>query len=150
MWHLVPISGFGFGWDAWRFVVLPVAIGVLAGVGGPRACTALSFWRRRRDYVRTARQGTVGGSRIVPPRIAQRPHPCAHHRGGSPDALHRQPRIRILLRHSGAGGYTIEAIRAQDFLVVRAMVFLGAVLYIVGLILTDFSYTLADPRVRLQ
>jgi peptide/nickel transport system permease protein len=30
------------------------------------------------------------------------------------------------------------------------MVFLGAVLYIVGLILTDFSYTLADPRVRLQ
>jgi peptide/nickel transport system permease protein len=29
-------------------------------------------------------------------------------------------------------------------------VFLGAVLYIVGLILTDVSYTLADPRVRLQ
>ncbi len=31
-------------------------------------------------------------------------------------------------------------------LVVRAMVFLGSVLYIVGLILTDVSYTLADPR----
>jgi peptide/nickel transport system permease protein len=30
------------------------------------------------------------------------------------------------------------------------MVFLGAVLYVVGLILTDVSYTLADPRVRLQ
>jgi peptide/nickel transport system permease protein len=29
-------------------------------------------------------------------------------------------------------------------------VFLGAVLYIVGLILTDISYTLADPRIRLQ
>ena len=30
------------------------------------------------------------------------------------------------------------------------MVFLGSFLYIVGLIPTDISYTLADPRVRLQ
>ena len=37
-----------------------------------------------------------------------------------------------------------------DVSVVRAMVFLGSVLYIVGLILTDISYTIADPRVRLQ
>jgi len=29
-------------------------------------------------------------------------------------------------------------------------VFLGSVLYIVGLILTDISYTFVDPRVRLQ
>jgi peptide/nickel transport system permease protein len=50
----------------------------------------------------------------------------------------------------GLGSYTIEAIQAQDFLVVRAMVFLGAVLYIIGLIMTDVSYTLADPRVRLN
>jgi len=34
--------------------------------------------------------------------------------------------------------------------VVRSMVFIGSVLYIVGLLLTDISYTLADPRVRLQ
>jgi peptide/nickel transport system permease protein len=34
--------------------------------------------------------------------------------------------------------------------VVRAMVFLGSVLYIIGLILTDISYTLVDPRVRLE
>jgi len=33
---------------------------------------------------------------------------------------------------------------------VRSMVFIGSVLYIVGLLLTDISYTLADPRVRLQ
>jgi peptide/nickel transport system permease protein len=49
----------------------------------------------------------------------------------------------------GLGSYTIEAIQQQDFLVVRAMVFLGAVLYIIGLIMTDVSYTIADPRVRL-
>jgi peptide/nickel transport system permease protein len=50
----------------------------------------------------------------------------------------------------GLGSYTIEAINAQDFAVVRAMVFIGSVLYIAGLLATDISYTLADPRVRLQ
>jgi peptide/nickel transport system permease protein len=30
------------------------------------------------------------------------------------------------------------------------MVFIGSVLYIVGLILTDLSYTLVDPRIRFN
>lgn len=33
---------------------------------------------------------------------------------------------------------------------IRDRVFIGSVLYIIGLILTDLSYTLADPRVRLE
>ncbi|NBU58894.1 MAG: ABC transporter permease, partial [Betaproteobacteria bacterium] len=44
----------------------------------------------------------------------------------------------------------IDAINHQDFAVVRSMVFLGSVLYIIGLVLTDISYTWADPRVRLE
>ena len=50
----------------------------------------------------------------------------------------------------GLGSYMIQAISEQDFAIVRAMVFLGSVLYIVGLVLTDFSYTLVDPRVRFN
>ncbi len=42
------------------------------------------------------------------------------------------------------------AIHHQDFAILRAMVFLGSALHIVGLILTDISYTLVDPRVRLD
>ena len=49
----------------------------------------------------------------------------------------------------GLGSYTIDAIQRQDFAIVRSMVFLGTVLYIIGLILTDISYTIVDPRVRL-
>jgi len=48
------------------------------------------------------------------------------------------------------GSYMIDAIQQQDFAIVRAMVFLGSVLYIVGLVLTDISYTLVDPRVKLK
>jgi peptide/nickel transport system permease protein len=50
----------------------------------------------------------------------------------------------------GLGSYTIDAIQAQDFAVVRSMVFIGSVLYIVGLLLTDLSYTVVDPRIRLE
>ncbi|MGE5947137.1 MAG: ABC transporter permease subunit, partial [Betaproteobacteria bacterium] len=50
----------------------------------------------------------------------------------------------------GLGSYTIDAINAQDFSVVRSMVFIGSVLYIVGLILTDISYTVVDPRIRFE
>jgi peptide/nickel transport system permease protein len=50
----------------------------------------------------------------------------------------------------GLGSYTIEAIQKQDFAIVRAMVFLGSALYILGLLLTDLSYTLVDPRIRLS
>jgi peptide/nickel transport system permease protein len=50
----------------------------------------------------------------------------------------------------GLGSYTIEAIQGQDFAVVRSMVFVGSVLYILGLLLTDLSYTLVDPRIRFH
>jgi peptide/nickel transport system permease protein len=50
----------------------------------------------------------------------------------------------------GLGSYTIDAIGSQDFAVVRTMVFLGSLLYIVGLILTDISYTIVDPRIRFE
>jgi len=50
----------------------------------------------------------------------------------------------------GLGSYTIDAINRQDFAIVRSMDFLGSVLYIFGLLLTDISYTFVDPRVRLS
>ena len=49
----------------------------------------------------------------------------------------------------GLGGYTITALGAQDFAIVRAMVFLGSVLYIIGLLLADICYSIVDPRIRL-
>ena len=50
----------------------------------------------------------------------------------------------------GLGSYTIDAINQQDFAIVRSMVFLGSVLYMLGLLLTDIAYTLVVPRVHLQ
>jgi peptide/nickel transport system permease protein len=153
LWHLVPISGFGYGFDAWRFVLLPVGIAVLAGVGAStRLYRTLFLEEIGKDYVRTARAKGLSEARVLFRHVL--------HNGLIPVLTGVVVAIPTLFIGSlvlesffgipGLGSYTIEAIRNQDFLVVRAMVFLGAVLYIVGLILTDVSYTLADPRVRLR
>ena len=51
---------------------------------------------------------------------------------------------------AGMGDMLFTAILSQDFPVIRAMVYMGAFLYMTGNILTDISYALADPRIRLE
>jgi peptide/nickel transport system permease protein len=142
MWHLVPISGYGGGLDAWRFLVLPVVIGVIAGIGGS-PLVSHHLHRRGGQGLRAHRagQGLVRAAGAVPACAEERDDPDPDRRGGGDSvAVHGQPDHRILLWHPGLGSYTIDAINAQDFPVVRAMVFIGSLLYIVGLILTDVSY----------
>src|SRR5262249_56624082 len=50
----------------------------------------------------------------------------------------------------GLGSMTVDAINANDFATLRTMVFIGSLLFILGQILTDLSYVLVDPRVRLE
>ena len=50
----------------------------------------------------------------------------------------------------GLGSMTVEAIHGNDFSTLRAMVFIGALLFVGSQIATDVSYTLVDPRIRLE
>ena len=153
LWHWVPISGYIPGWDAWRFLILPVAIGVMAGIGGgTRLYRTLFIEEANKDYVRTARAKGVSETAVLFKHILPN--------GLIPILTSVVVVIPSLFMGSllmesffgipGLGSYTLDAIQAQDFAIVRSMVFLGSVLYIVGLILTDISYTLVDPRVRLS
>lgn len=153
LWHLVPISGYLSGADAIRFLILPVIIGVIAGIGGgTRLYRTLFLEEANKDYVRTARAKGVSELSVLFRHILPN--------GLIPVLTSVVVVIPSLFMGSllmesffgipGLGSYTLEAIQAQDFAVVRSMVFLGSVLYIIGLILTDISYTLADPRVRLS
>ena len=152
LWHLVPISGFAGGPDAIKFVVLPVAIGVVSGIGaGARWYRTIFLEEMNRDYVRTARAKGLTESVVLFRHVLKN--------GMIPILTGAVVVIPMLFLGSllmesffgipGLGSYTIDAIQSQDFAIVRSMVFLGAVLYIVGLLLTDISYTLVDPRVRL-
>ena len=153
LWRLVPISGFSAGIDAWKFVILPVAIGVVSGIGSSARWYRTIFLEEiGKDYVRTARAKGLSELTVLFRHVLRN--------ALIPILTGVVVVIPLLFMGSlltesffgipGLGSYTIDAIGAQDFAVVRAMVFIGSVLYIVGLILTDLSYTLVDPRVRLQ
>ena len=153
VWHLVPISGFGQGTDAARFALLPVVIGVVGGIGGSvRWYRTIFLEEITRDYVRTARAKGLS-ERVVLFRHVLRNALIPILTGVVvviPSLFLGSLLTESFFGIPGLGSYTIDAINAQDFSVVRAMVFIGSVLYIVGLLLTDISYTIADPRVRLQ
>jgi peptide/nickel transport system permease protein len=153
VWNLVPISGYASGPDAFKFAVLPVAVGVASGIGsGARWYRTIFLEEMGKDYVRTARAKGLAETAVMFRHVLKN--------GMIPiltGAVVVIPTLFMgaLIAESffgipGLGSYTIDAIQAQDFSVVRSMVFLGSVLYILGLLLTDVSYTMVDPRVRLE
>ena len=153
VWHLVPISGYAEGLTAAKFVILPVIVSVLAGIGSSARWYRTIFLEEyTRDYVRTARAKGLS-ERFVLFRHVLRNALIPILTGAVvviPALFMGSLLIEAFFGIPGLGSYTIDAINAQDFAVVRAMVFIGSALYIVGLLLTDISYTLADPRIRLQ
>jgi peptide/nickel transport system permease protein len=149
-----PISGFDPSPAVvLRFLALPWMIGLLSGVGGDvRFYRTVFVEETGRDYVRTARAKGCGDGRIM-----------AHH-------VLRNAMIPILTRVvvaipflfmgslllesffgiPGLGSMTVDAIHGNDFATLRTMVFIGALLFVLGQIATDIGYTLVDPRVRLE
>lgn len=151
--HLVPISGYQHGLPAWRFLILPVAVGIVSGIGTyTRLYRAFFLEEVGRDYVRTARAKGLSEIAVLFRHVLK--NALIPILTGIvvviPTLFLGNLVLESFFGIPGLGSYTIDAINAQDFAVVRSMVFLGAVLYIVGLILTDISYTLVDPRVRLE
>ncbi|MAW48668.1 MAG: peptide ABC transporter permease [Gammaproteobacteria bacterium] len=151
--HLVPISGYAHGYEAIKFLVLPVIISVLYGIGsGTRWYRSLFLEEIEKDYVKTAKSKGLSESAVLFNHVFKN--------ALIPILTGIVVILPLLFLGSlivesffgipGLGSYTIDAIQSQDFAIVRAMVFLGTILYISGLILTDISYTLVDPRVRLK
>ncbi|HEY0297363.1 MAG TPA: ABC transporter permease [Bordetella sp.] len=151
--RLVPYSGYSGGLDVLKFLALPVVVAVVSRLGPEaRFYRALFLEEIGKDYVRTAR------AKGLTERVVLFRHVLKN--AMLPILTGTVSAIPLLFMGSliaesffgipGLGSYTIDAINAQDFSIVRAMVFLGAALYIVGLILADISYTLADPRVRFK
>ena len=150
---LVPISGYQGGFDAIKFLILPVAIGVIGAIGASTRWYRTIFLEEiNKDYVRTAQSKGLSELAVLFKHVLKN--------GMIPILTGIVVIIPSLFLGSlilesffgipGLGSYTIDAIYQQDFDVVRVMVFLGTVLYIIGLILTDLSYSLVDPRVTFN
>ena len=148
-----PISGFDPDPSVLlRFLALPVLVGLFAHVGADvRFYRAVFLEESGRDYVRTARAKGAGDARVMARHVL-------------PNALipvltNVVVEIPFLFTGSillesffgipGLGSITVDAIHANDFATLRVMVYLGALLFIAGQMLTDVAYTIVDPRVRL-
>jgi peptide/nickel transport system permease protein len=130
-----------------------VLIGVVSGIGGNARWYRTIFLEEiSKDYVRTARAKGLSEARVLFRHVLQN--------AMIPILTGVVVVIPLLFMGAlitesffgipGLGSYTIDAISQQDFAIVRVMVFLGSVLYVIGLIMTDLSYTLVDPRVRFS
>ena len=151
--HLVPISGYDSGLNAVKFVFLPVLVGLIGGIGAStRWYRTIFLEEMNKDYVRTARAKGLSELRILYRHVLT--NGLIPILTGVvvilPSLFIGSLIVESFFAIPGLGSYTIDAINRQDFAIVRSMVFLGSVLYIIGLILTDISYTLVDPRVRLN
>jgi len=151
--RLVPISGYDSGFAAIKFLILPIIISVVSGLGaGARWYRTLFLEEVEKDYVRTARAKGLTEVQVLFRHVLKN--------AMIPILTGVVVVLPLLFMGSlimesffsipGLGSYTIDAINRQDFAIVRSMVFLGSVLYIIGLLMTDISYTLVDPRVRLS
>jgi len=150
---------FSLGWfPVWGFegpayVALPVAIGVVAGLGG-----SLRFYRTimldemYQDYVRTA----------FAKGCSQREVLFKHVLKNALIPILTNVVVAIPFLYTGAlllesffgipglGRMTVDAIYTGDEPVLFAMVFIGSVIFVIANLITDLCYTWADPRIRLQ
>ncbi|OGT37310.1 MAG: peptide ABC transporter permease [Gammaproteobacteria bacterium RIFCSPHIGHO2_12_FULL_38_14] len=150
---LVPISGYNPGWNAYKFLILPVLIGVIGGIGaGTRWYRTIMIEEIHKDYVKTARAKGLSEFTVLFKHVLK--NAMLPILTGVvviiPTLFMGSLIMESFFSIPGLGSYTIDAIGQQDFNIVRVMVFLGTVFYIGGLILTDISYVLVDPRVKLE
>jgi peptide/nickel transport system permease protein len=149
-----PISGFDPRPDVLiRFIALPLLIGVVAGVGERvRFYRTVLVEESGRDHVRSARAKGCSDAVLMRRHVLRNALiPILT------DVVLAIPYLFLgsLLLESffgipGLGSMTVDAIHGNDFATLRTMVFIGALIFIVGQILTDVAYAIADPRVRLE
>ena len=147
---------FGFdphGWDAARFLILPVSLVIVMSLGhDTRLYRAIFLEEIGQDYVRTALAKGVSPSRMLMVHVLKNGMislitlVVAH----LPLLILGSLLVENFFGIPGLGNLLVAAIQTSDLAVIRATTFLTSILYIIGLTLTDIGYALVDPRIRLS
>ncbi len=150
------LPAFGFnpsGLSTLKFLILPVVVYVAAGLGGDvRLYRAIFLEEVHQDYVRTAQAKGASHERVLFLHVLKNGMISLITLVVSslPFLIMGSLVIENFFGIPGLGSLTIDAIRTSDFAVVRAAVYLGSLLYLSGLLLTDLCYAAVDPRIRFK
>lgn len=148
-----PVFGYEPGLAAVKYLAMPILIGVVSGLGSEvRMYRTVVLDEINADYVRTARAKGVSIGRVLFKHVLKNAMMPIITRVvlAIPFLFVGSLLLERFFGIPGLGYLMIEAIGSRDFEVMNAMVFIGALLYVVGLIVTDICYTLVDPRVELR
>ncbi len=142
-----------WGYESWQYLVLPVIIGVISGLGSNiRFYRTIMLDEMYKDYVRTAYAKGVSKPRVL----------FVHVLKNAMIPIITNVVIAIPFLYTGSlllesffgipglGYLGISSITQSDVDVVRALVLIGALLFVIANLLTDICYALADPRVKLK
>lgn len=153
------LLGFKLGWfpvwgfESLRYLALPVLIGVFSGLGAElRFYRTIMLDEAHRDYVRTAQAKGVSRLGVLFKHVLKNAMiPIITNTVIAIPFLYTG---NLLLESffgiPGLGYLSINAINSSDVDVVRAIVLIGAVIFVIANLLTDLCYALVDPRVKLK
>ena len=149
-----PAFGFNFeGLSTARFIALPVAIMVLSGLGGDvRIYRTIFLEEIRADYVRTAHAKGAAPLRVLLVHVLKNGMISLITLvvASLPFLIMGTLVLESFFGVPGVGNLMKIGIDSADFAVIRAIVYLGSLLFLLGLLLTDICYAAVDPRIRLQ
>jgi peptide/nickel transport system permease protein len=142
-----------WGFEDPRYLILPVIIGVISGLGGElRFYRTIMLDEAHRDYVRTAQAKGVSRLGVLFKHVLKN--------AMIPIITNTVIAIPFLYTGSlllesffgipGLGYLGINAINSSDVDVVRAIVLVGSIIFVIANLLTDLCYALVDPRVKLK
>lgn len=139
--------------DLVRHLILPVFLSAFGGLAGlSRYMRANMLEVIRQDYIMTARAKGLS-ERVVIYRHALRNAllPVITILGLSvPGLIGGSVIFETIFAIPGMGQLFYMAVMSRDYPVVMGILFIGAVLTLVGNLLADVSYALADPRIRVS
>lgn len=142
-----------WGYASWRYLLLPVLVGVISGVG-----VDLRFYRTimldemYKDYLRTAvAKGVSKGGVLFKHVLKNAMIPIVTNVVIAIPFLYTGSLLlESFFGIPGLGYLGVNALNSSDVDVVRAEVFIGSVLFVIANLFTDLCYAWLDPRVRLE
>ena len=149
-----PASGFDWrGLATLKFVALPIIIMAVVNLGSDvRLYRTIFMEEINQDYVRTALAKGLSSGRVLGTHVLKNGLIALITMtvASLPALITGSLLIENFFGIPGLGNVLVLAIGTGDQPVVMASVYLGSLLYIASLIVTDICYALADPRIRLS
>jgi len=148
--YLPPVASF---WDFIKHLILPVLLSAFGGLAGlSRYMRANMLEVIRQDYILTARAKGLSERQVIYKHALRNALlPVITILGLSvPGLIGGSVIFETIFAIPGMGQLFYMAVMARDYPVVMGILFIGAVLTLLGNLLADVSYALADPRIRVS